>query len=233
MSVGSSKKPTLASIFKGSLISLMDTIRLTEVHYIRCIKPNQTKVAFEFEPQNVVQQLRACGVLETIRIYCAGYPSRMTYYEFVDKYHILVNSSTWANPVSEITTEIAQKFISSTDKYQLGLTKIFLRAGQLAYLEKLRTDRQIVCIIHIQKYVRRMIYRKRFLKIQNAALRIQANVRGYLARKSYRKARLLNAVIRIQKNVKRYLCVKRFTEIKKSVIQIQSSITFCNRMIYF
>ena len=79
------KKPTLGSIFKTSLISLMDTLSVTNVHYIRCIKPNEQKRAWEFQPQQVLSQLRACGVLETIRISCAGYPSRWTYEEFAER----------------------------------------------------------------------------------------------------------------------------------------------------
>lgn len=79
------KKPTLGSIFKHSLTSLMDTINNTNVHYIRCIKPNEQKKAWMFEPQQVLSQLRACGVLETIRISCAGYPSRWTFAEFAER----------------------------------------------------------------------------------------------------------------------------------------------------
>jgi myosin-5 len=83
---GAAKKPTLGSIFKHSLISLMDTINSTNVHYIRCIKPNEAKKAWQLEPQQVLSQLRACGVLETIRISCAGYPSRWTFAEFAERY---------------------------------------------------------------------------------------------------------------------------------------------------
>jgi myosin-5 len=79
------KKPTQASIFKASLSSLMETLGVTNVHYIRCIKPNEAKKAWEFTPQQVLNQLRACGVLETIRISCAGYPSRWTYEEFAER----------------------------------------------------------------------------------------------------------------------------------------------------
>jgi myosin-5 len=79
------RKPTLGSIFKLSLQSLMDTLHVTNVHYIRCIKPNEAKKAWEFDPQQVLGQLRACGVLETIRISCAGYPTRWTYEEFVER----------------------------------------------------------------------------------------------------------------------------------------------------
>lgn len=83
--VGVAKKPTLGSIFKVSLVNLMDTLSVTNVHYIRCIKPNEQKRAWEFAPQQVLGQLRACGVLETIRISCAGYPSRWTYEEFAER----------------------------------------------------------------------------------------------------------------------------------------------------
>lgn len=63
----------------------METISKTNVHYIRCIKPNEAKVAWAFEPNMVLAQLRACGVLETIRISCAGYPSRWTFEDFADR----------------------------------------------------------------------------------------------------------------------------------------------------
>lgn len=79
------KKPTQGSIFKASLITLMETLSVTNVHYIRCIKPNEQKKPWEFAPQQVLGQLRACGVLETIRISCAGYPSRWTYEEFAER----------------------------------------------------------------------------------------------------------------------------------------------------
>ena len=62
--------------FRDSLNLLMDTLFSTTPHYIRCIKPNDEKMAFTFEPKRAIQQLRACGVLETIRISAAGYPSR-------------------------------------------------------------------------------------------------------------------------------------------------------------
>lgn len=82
---GVARKPTLGSIFKSSLINLMDTIDSTNAHYIRCIKPNEAKAAWEFEPQMVLSQLRACGVLETIRISCAGYPTRWSFEEFAER----------------------------------------------------------------------------------------------------------------------------------------------------
>lgn len=68
----------------------MDTIGQTNVHYIRCIKPNEAKVSWVFEPNMVLAQLRACGVLETIRISCAGYPSRWTFEDFAERYSMSI-----------------------------------------------------------------------------------------------------------------------------------------------
>jgi myosin-5 len=109
----------------------METIRNTEVHYIRCIKPNQAKAAFQFEPQTVLAQLRACGVLETIRISCAGYPSRWTYNEFAERYYLLVKSHKWDKDPKKLTANVVEAAISVANKYQVGLTKIFFRAGQV------------------------------------------------------------------------------------------------------
>ena len=130
---GQVKKPTLGSIFKASLVKLMETIRMTNVHYIRCIKPNQQKQPFGFEPQMVLSQLRACGVLETIHISCAGYPSRWTYGEFAGRYYFLVESKIYmgVDDPLKLTELVVKKQIKSEDKYQLGLTKIFFRAGQV------------------------------------------------------------------------------------------------------
>lgn len=69
-------KKSVGSQFRDSLSLLMETLNATTPHYIRCIKPNDDKRPFTFDVQRAVQQLRACGVLETVRISAAGYPSR-------------------------------------------------------------------------------------------------------------------------------------------------------------
>jgi myosin-5 len=126
-----SKKPTLGSIFKESLISLMATIHETEVNYIRCIKPNEAKVAFAFEAPMVMAQLRACGVLETIRISNAGYPSRYVFSDFASRYYLLVHSKERKGDRKALTMKIVNKLITEEDKYQVGKSKIFFRAGQV------------------------------------------------------------------------------------------------------
>ena len=72
----SKHKKTVGSQFRDNLNLLMTTLNATTPHYVRCIKPNDFKKAFDYNPQRAVQQLRACGVLETVRISAAGFPSR-------------------------------------------------------------------------------------------------------------------------------------------------------------
>ena len=219
------RKPTLGYIFKHSLISLMDTIGDTNVHYIRCIKPNEAKVAWEFEPPMVLSQLRACGVLETIRISCLGYPSRWTFEEFADRYYALVSSSHWdpeANPdVRVLCQVILDSCITDIDKYQAGETKIFFRAGQLAYLEKLRSDRFDACATVLQKNIRRFVYRHRYLRMKDMAIKLQCLARKLIAKKSLKTLQEEKAAIIIQKNFKRYAARKIYLQKKDFAIKLQ------------
>ncbi|KAL7314137.1 Myosin type-2 heavy chain 1 [Mucor circinelloides] len=222
------RKPTLGSIFKYSLISLMDTIGSTNVHYIRCIKPNEAKVAWEFEPPMVLAQLRACGVLETIRISCLGYPSRWTFEEFADRYYALVPSHHWdpkANPdVRELCQVILDACIRDTDKYQVGETKIFFRAGQLAYLEKLRSDRFDACATVLQKNIRRFVYRHRYLKMKEMTIKLQCLARVLIAKKQLRQLQQEKAAIIIQKNFRRFSARKEYLQKKNFAIKLQAVI---------
>ncbi|KAH9056633.1 myosin 5 [Lactarius vividus] len=164
------RKPTQASIFKASLANLMYTLGITNVHYIRCIKPNEQKEAWKFVPQQVLSQLRACGVLETIRISCAGYPTRWTYEEFAERFTI-----------------------NDPDKYQNGKTKIFFRAGMLAALETLRADRLNAMVTVVQKNMRRHMAMKRYREMRVAAIKIQTWWRGIMARRFVAQVRRENA----------------------------------------
>ena len=87
-----SHKKTVGAAFRDSLNLLMENLNSTNPHYVRCIKPNDAKQSFSFDNKRAVQQLRACGVLETVRISAAGYPSRWTYYDFYVRYRVLCHS---------------------------------------------------------------------------------------------------------------------------------------------
>lgn len=179
-----SHKQSVGSQFRNSLNMLMTTLNATTPHYIRCIKPNDNKAAFEYNPQRAVQQLRACGVLETIRISAAGFPSRWTYTDFFYRYRVLCKfADIDRNNMSVTCEKILVQYIKGSDLYQFGRTKIFFRAGQVAYLEKLRSEKLKKCCIIMQSTVRAFICRKKYLKIKRSVYAIQRYGRGLLARR--------------------------------------------------
>ncbi|CAN3360820.1 myosin-2 [Diutina catenulata] len=222
------KKPTLGSMFKNSLIELMKTINSTNVHYIRCIKPNELKKAWEFDSKMVLSQLRACGVLETIRISCAGFPSRWSYVEFADRYHILVPSASWIpvmrnnttkESVSELCSTILSDNIDDHNKFQLGNTKIFFKAGMLAHFEKLRGDKLHAAAVMIQKHLRGHYWRKRYQEIKTSHAALQALVRGYLARKRIEEEKQRAAATLVQTAARGFL-VRRQTAAAVAAVEV-------------
>lgn len=226
MGVAANRKPTLGGIFKLSLIELMQTINSTDVHYIRCIKPNEGKQAWYFEGPMVLSQLRACGVLETVRISCAGYPTRWTYEEFALRYYMLVPSESWTSEIREMANAILKKALGQgadrgLDKYQLGLTKIFFRAGMLAFLENLRTTRLTECAIMIQKNLRCKYYHRKYLEARTSILLTQALARGYHARRSAQEVRRVKAATTIQKVWRGFKERRRFQQIRNNIILLQ------------
>ena len=221
------RKPTLGGIFKSSLIELMATINSTDVHYIRCIKPNEGKEAWKFEGPMVLSQLRACGVLETVRISTAGYPTRWTYEEFALRYYMLIPSSTWTPEIRKMANNILSKALGQTqergkDKYQLGLTKIFFRAGMLAFLENLRTNRLNECAIMIQKNLRAKYYRRKYIEARASIIELQSLSRAYASRVKAEGLRQQKAATMIQTIWRAQRERKRFNEIRNNVILLQS-----------
>ncbi|KAF8930467.1 Myosin type-2 heavy chain 1 [Dissophora ornata] len=218
------RKPTLGSIFKGSLIQLMDTISSTNVHYIRCLKPNEAKQPWAFDAPMVLGQLRACGVLETIRISCAGYPSRWSFPEFVERYYMLVNSEHWGSDIQKMCSAILEEAIKEADKYQVGLTKIFFRAGLLAYMEKLRTDKLNAYATLIQKNLRRFVCQKRYTRRLTAAITLQCFARKIRAQKAARSLREERSAVLLQTFLRGYVQRKKYVETRNHVMRIQCAI---------
>ena len=227
LAVANNRKPTLGGIFKSSLIELMQTVNSTDVHYIRCIKPNEGKEAWKFEGPMVLSQLRACGVLETVRISCAGYPTRWTYEEFALRYYMLVPSKLWTSEIREMANLILQKALggeakNGMDKYQPGLTKIFFRAGMLAFLESLRTKRLNESAIMIQKNLRAKYYRRVYLETRDSIIALQCLARGFHARLLAEQERQTIAATRIQSLWRGQKERKKFHSIRNNVILLQS-----------
>ncbi|XP_078142481.1 unconventional myosin-Vb isoform X1 [Centroberyx gerrardi] len=209
--------------FRNSLQLLMETLNATTPHYVRCIKPNDDKEAFSFDSRRAVQQLRACGVLETIRISAAGYPSRWTYPDFFNRYRVLMKKSDMTIADKKLVCKnLLETLIKDPDKFQFGKTKIFFRAGQVAYLEKLRADKFRSACIKIQKTVRGWLQRVRYRKILKSAITLQRYGRGYLARRYAEQLRLTRAALTCQKQYRMVRDRRSYLRVRQAVITIQA-----------
>ncbi|XP_074869644.1 unconventional myosin-XIX isoform X2 [Carettochelys insculpta] len=100
---------TVVSKFKGSLECLMQILHSTTPHYIRCIKPNADCKAMTFNKEEVLNQLEACGIVETISISAAGFPVRVSFQSFIERYKVLGKSRLSATVLDENVFSSAKK----------------------------------------------------------------------------------------------------------------------------
>ncbi|KAJ1550315.1 cytochrome c oxidase subunit 1, partial [Nowakowskiella sp. JEL0078] len=211
-----SGKVTASGYFKGQLTTLVSTLALTQPHYVRCIKPNDTKKAFVFDDSYLVNQLRYSGMLETIRIRKAGFTIRLKFDSFNRSFNVLIPSGkTLKDNPQQLTVSLMENVQNlKKDDWQIGKTKIFFKSDSYAVVQN-QSDLKLKKIIPIlvcamksnacrqkfiktkraakvlQKFVKRFVARKKFLKIKKSAIKIQSGcflevVRGWFARDKFR-----------------------------------------------
>merc|ERR1712062_906024 len=132
---------TVSSVYLVQLNSLMETLNATEPHFIRCIVPNNHKKPLMVEPPLIMHQLTCNGVLEGIRICMRGFPNRILYPEFKQRYWILAKQELFSSDDNKTGVyALMDKIAFDRDRYRLGHTKVFFKAGALAGLEEARDD---------------------------------------------------------------------------------------------
>lgn len=216
-----SKFSSIGSRFKQQLQALLEILSSTEPHYIRCVKPNNLLKPAIFEHKNVLQQLRCGGVMEAIRISCAGYPTRKTFDEFVDRFGLLApealdRSSDEVTACKRILEKVGLK------GYQIGKTKVFLRAGQMAELDTCRSEILGKSASIIQRKVRSYLARRSFVSIRLSAIQLQAACRGQLARQVYEGLRQEASSLIIQRCFRMHIARKAYKELYSSAISIET-----------
>ncbi|KAK6119602.1 hypothetical protein DH2020_046625 [Rehmannia glutinosa] len=208
---------------KQQLQALMETLSSTEPHYVRCVKPNSLNKPHRFENPSILHQLRCGGVLEAVRISLAGYPTRKTYHEFVDRFGIIALDIVDTSYDDKTMTEkILQRL--KLGNFQLGKTKVFLRAGQIAILDSRRAEVLDSAAKRIQGRLRTFVARKDFVTRRVAAVSLQACCRGYLVRNKFAAMRDTAAAIVIQKYLRCWLFRSAYRQLRLASVLIQSSI---------
>ncbi|XP_053958273.1 myosin heavy chain, muscle isoform X10 [Anastrepha ludens] len=175
---------TVSSAYKEQLNSLMTTLRSTQPHFVRCIIPNEMKQPGLVDAHLVMHQLTCNGVLEGIRICRKGFPNRMVYSDFKQRYQILnprgikgVEDPKKATKILIESTELDE------DQYRLGNTKVFFRAGVLGQMEEFRDERLGKIMSWMQGWARGYLARRNFKKLQEQRIAlkvVQRNLRKYL-----------------------------------------------------
>ncbi|EXC31921.1 Myosin-J heavy chain [Morus notabilis] len=218
-----SKFSSIGSRFKLQLQQLMEILNSTEPHYIRCVKPNNLLSPGIFDNTSVMQQLRSGGVLEAVRVKCSGYPTYRSFLQFLTRFGILAPEVLKGHCDEKVACEKILDKMGLTG-YQIGKTKVFLRAGQMAELDAWRTEILGNSAKVIQLKTKTRIARKRFVSMRKASIRVQAFWRGELARKLYNKRKREAAAVKIQKNLRRCVARKDFHRIKSSAIVLQTGL---------
>ncbi|WZY75236.1 hypothetical protein YC2023_021620 [Brassica napus] len=209
------KFSSIGSRFKLQLQSLMETLNSTEPHYIRCVKPNNVLKPAIFENLN--------GVLEAIRISCAGYPTKRTFYDFLNRFGVLAPDVLEGNYDDKVACRMLLDKIGLKG-YELGKTKVFLRAGQMAELDARRAEVLGNAARRIQRQSRTFIARKEFRALRGAAIVLQSNVRGTLACNLYEEMRRQAAAVNIQKSFRRHIARESYLKIRHSAIAVQTAL---------
>ncbi|KAL0552671.1 hypothetical protein IC582_011789 [Cucumis melo] len=222
-SAKSSKFSSIGSRFKLQLQQLMETLNSTEPHYIRCVKPNNLLKPAIFENVNIMQQLRCGGVLEAIRISCAGYPTRRAFFEFINRFGILSQESLEGNyDEKTVCKKILEK--QGLKGFQIGKTKVFLRAGQMAELDARRAEVLSNAAKTIQRRTRTHIARKQFFALRKATIYVQSRWRGKLACKLFKNLKREAAAVKIQKSARRFHARKAYKRLQASVLYVQTGL---------
>merc|ERR1712042_413677 len=156
---------TVSSVYLVSLGELMTTLYACEPHFVRCLVPNTHKKPGEVEPPLIMHQLTCNGVLEGIRICMRGFPNRMLYPDYKMRYAILgaaeINSSS---DNKAAVYALMDKIEFDRERYRLGHTLVFFRAGALAKLEEARDEIVMKLVRYLQGQAYQIIRFKTFAK---------------------------------------------------------------------
>lgn len=222
-----SKKTQLAGEqFMQQVQSLVSTLQGCSQHFIRCMKPNETRTPLGWESDRVRHQIQYLGLLENIKIRRAGYAFNYDYYDFKLRYKFF---SKRVFPDNQAADDVeACKFICEDQDingkfggYAMGTTKLFLKEPKsLIYFETQRKE-LLGALVTKMKYalltkayrvfyaeykiasliqgVQRMKDVLQWRKDYNAATSLQRFWRGYIVREflqTYRSASRLQSMNR-------------------------------------
>ncbi|EHH16037.1 hypothetical protein EGK_11263 [Macaca mulatta] len=179
------------------------------------------------DPYLVLQQLRCNGVLEGIRICREGFPNRLQYADFKQRYCIL-NPRTFPKSKFVSSRKAAEELLGSLKidhtQYRFGITKVFFKAGFLGQLEAMRDERLSKVFTLFQARAQGKLMRIKFQKIleeRDALILIQWNIRAFMAVKNWAWMRLFFKIKPLVKSSERG---EEIAGLKEECAQLQKAL---------
>merc|ERR1719150_2222729 len=174
---------TVSAFYKSQLDDLMRVLYATEPSFIRCVVPNTHKQPGGVEPGLVMHQYQCNGVLAGIAICRKGFPNKVPYPEFKVRYNILAAAAVAkAKKDKDVARAVHKAIKLEEEKFRLGHTKVFYRAGILGYMEEVREDRIGEVLSWLQAQARakasRLIFRHK-PEAKLALYCVQRTIRNY------------------------------------------------------
>uniref|UniRef100_A0A674B758 Osteoclast-stimulating factor 1 n=1 Tax=Salmo trutta TaxID=8032 RepID=A0A674B758_SALTR len=172
-------RPTTASCkIKKQANDLVNTLMKCTPHYIRCIKPNETKRPKDWEESRAKHQVEYLGLRENIRVRRAGYAYRRVFNKFLQRYAILTTETwpCWRGGEQQGVLHLLRSVNMDTDQYQMGRSKVFVKAPEsLFLLEEMRERKFDTFARTIQKAWRKYIARRKYEQMREDASDILHN----------------------------------------------------------
>lgn len=166
-------RPTTASSkIRKQANDLVNTLMKCTPHYIRCIKPNETKRPKDWEESRAKHQVEYLGLRENIRVRRAGFAYRRVFNKFLHRYAILTAETwpSWRGQEQQGVLHLLRSVNMDTDQYQMGRTKIFVKNPEsLFLLEEMRERKFDTFARIIQKAWRKFIARKKYEQMREEA----------------------------------------------------------------
>ncbi|XP_067021263.1 unconventional myosin-Ia-like isoform X5 [Acropora muricata] len=192
------RPPTTGTQFKVSVAELMKNLKTKNPHYIRCIKPNDRKVAGLFDDKLVRHQVRYLGLLENLRVRRAGFAFRQEFDEALQRYKMLCDKTwpNWRGAPKEGIKELFKSLNIKPEACAYGRTKIFIRNPRTLFeLEERRKHGMHRLAIIIQTIFRGWNQRTKFLKMKESEVIIAKYYRRFRDRRLYLRKRQATIVI--------------------------------------
>ncbi|KAK1881451.1 Unconventional myosin-Id [Dissostichus eleginoides] len=172
------KRPlTAATLFKNSMIMLVENLACKEPYYVRCIKPNEVKSPLLFEQERCRHQVEYLGLLENVRVRRAGFAYRQTYPRFLQRYK-MISEFTWPNHDLPSDKEAVKKLMQGCGfdhDAAYGKTKVFIRTPRTLFsLEEQRVEMVQRIVLFLQKVWRGTIARMRYRRMRAALVILRA-----------------------------------------------------------